>query len=235
MMINVSEIFRTLQGEGLYTGKPSVFFRVSGCNLRCRWIESDGTERRCDTPYTSFYPERNIKNLKNVIHDIELLLKPHDHLVVTGGEPLLFPGQIEKIVSHFHRDHIVTIETNATAPAAIPGVGLWSMSPKLPSSGNSASLCEIVENAQKLMALNQDADFQIKFVVSSRDDLSVADFVFDQIGSHSRLTRLLMPQGITPADLDQRLPWIAQHAIAKGYTVTDRLHIRIWGGEKRGV
>ena len=76
--MRISEIFYSIQGEGRLSGVPSVFIRTSGCNLRCVW---------CDTPYTSWSPDGKEMGLDEILHAIESY--PLDHVVLTGGEPLL--------------------------------------------------------------------------------------------------------------------------------------------------
>ncbi|WP_436440803.1 radical SAM protein, partial [Enterococcus faecium] len=77
--LRISEIFASVQGEGIWVGIPSVFVRVSGCNLRCVW---------CDTPYASWNPEGPILELEDILTQIETY--KIDHVVLTGGEPMLF-------------------------------------------------------------------------------------------------------------------------------------------------
>jgi 7-carboxy-7-deazaguanine synthase len=76
----VSEVFYSLQGEGLMIGVPSVFVRSSGCNLRCRW---------CDTPYASWSPEGEHQSVEQLMKEIERY--PSRHVVLTGGEPMIAP------------------------------------------------------------------------------------------------------------------------------------------------
>ena len=77
--MRIAEIYRSVQGEGLLTGMPSVFVRTSGCNLRC-WF--------CDTPYTSWRPEGHDMSTDEIVAQVEEW--DTRHVVVTGGEPMLF-------------------------------------------------------------------------------------------------------------------------------------------------
>ncbi len=77
--MRIAEIYRSVQGEGLLTGVPSVFVRASGCNLRC-WF--------CDTPYASWRPEGRDMSIDEIVAQVEEW--DTRHVVVTGGEPMLF-------------------------------------------------------------------------------------------------------------------------------------------------
>src|ERR1035438_1598075 len=76
--MKISEIFYSIQGEGMLAGVPSVFLRTSGCNLRCTW---------CDTPYTSWKPEGDDRALDVILADVQR--HSAAHVVVTGGEPMI--------------------------------------------------------------------------------------------------------------------------------------------------
>ena len=78
--MRIAEIFHSVQGEGEFSGTPSVFVRTTGCNLRC-WF--------CDTPYTSFKAEGLQRDWQDVLQ--EVLEFDCLHVVLTGGEPLLQP------------------------------------------------------------------------------------------------------------------------------------------------
>ncbi|HHK42972.1 MAG TPA: 7-carboxy-7-deazaguanine synthase QueE, partial [Planctomycetaceae bacterium] len=77
--MRVAEIYRSRQGEGELTGVESAFVRASGCNLRCRF---------CDTPYASWTPEGNDLSVSEIVERV--LDLEADHVVLTGGEPMLF-------------------------------------------------------------------------------------------------------------------------------------------------
>src|ERR1700742_3941491 len=101
--LKISEIFYSIQGEGVLAGVPSVFVRTSGCNLRCTW---------CDTPYTSWQPEGAERDLDSIVAEVENYSA--SHVVVTGGEPMIAP-EIEEL-THRLKGHI-TIETAGTTDA----------------------------------------------------------------------------------------------------------------------
>ena len=73
--MKIAEIFYSLQGEGTLAGVPSVFIRVSGCNLRCTW---------CDTPYASWNPQGTDLPLSAILEEVGK--HPARHVVLTGGE-----------------------------------------------------------------------------------------------------------------------------------------------------
>lgn len=139
-MLKVNEMFCSIQGEGIYTGVPSFFVRTVGCNLKCVFKNST-----CDTPYTSFNPEKPMyDDWDGLMEGFKTLINDHpkvNHLVVTGGEPLLQKKDLEEFLSKASqlRDFTITIETNGSLPMLNPmgkgyKVDLYSVSPKLSSS-----------------------------------------------------------------------------------------------------
>src|SRR5688500_7185127 len=85
--LRIAEALAGSQGEGSWVGTPSVCIRVSGCNLRCVW---------CDTPYASWHPEVPIQTLDEI--EAEATRRGIAHVVLTGGEPMLF-DPIEELAS----------------------------------------------------------------------------------------------------------------------------------------
>lgn len=118
MNFPVLEIFTSIQGEGIYTGEPSIFVRVGGCNLRCVFGDT-----RCDTPYSSFEHETpKWTTTEEVAEKVNEILRQQyiKHLVITGGEPMLYRKSIKDFLSKLETDPakliIITIETNGTLP-----------------------------------------------------------------------------------------------------------------------
>ena len=119
--LRINEAFVSLQGEGRLAGVPSTFVRVAGCNLRCAW---------CDSPHTSWNPTGERVELDELVR---ACAKGPRHVVLTGGEPLLFPGMIE-LARRLRAEggHHVTFETAGTVAPDDLECDLVSISPKLP-------------------------------------------------------------------------------------------------------
>lgn len=153
MNFPVIEMFHSIQGEGKYMGVPSFFVRVSGCNLRCVFKDSI-----CDTPYSSFDPEKSpyktIEDVCDVFMELKYKFPNTRHIVITGGEPMLYQkGMLEFLSGITYMMQInniatplqyLTIETNGTQDPSDfirlfdkLGCGLslmFSVSPKLSTS-----------------------------------------------------------------------------------------------------
>src|SRR5256714_2952286 len=101
--LRISEIFYSIQGEGILAGVPSVFIRTSGCNLRCTW---------CDTPYTSWTPEGEEMSIDALVDRVRETRATHS--VVTGGEPMIAPQIVELTRELRSLGQHITIETAGT-------------------------------------------------------------------------------------------------------------------------
>src|ERR1035437_9487516 len=120
--MRIAEVFPSIQGEGILAGVPSLFIRVSGCNLRCRW---------CDTPYASWNPEGEDWPLSRIIGAVAA--SSVRHVVITGGEPLIMPEISELCFAIHAMQRHITVETAGTVYLPLP-VDLISLSPKLSNS-----------------------------------------------------------------------------------------------------
>lgn len=140
-MNNIIESFISIQGEGLRTGRPTLFIRLNGCNLRCVFRNSAGKVTSCcDTPYASFEGSFDGKYTDD---DVIKMLTDNPQVkdvVITGGEPLLHQASLEEFIKKLRgvrEDFALTIETNGTLVPSnylLEQVDLWSTSPKLASS-----------------------------------------------------------------------------------------------------
>ena len=232
------EIFASLQGEGASIGRPSVFVRLSRCNLACLW---------CDTAYTWRFdgdnrPHRRDETFARGANQVALdeaevaariLGFGVDRLVITGGEPLLQAPALARMLAALDRRLHVEVETNGTvepAGAFDALVDQYNVSPKLAHSGNPASLALIPERLDQ-WARNPRAWF--KFVVASEADLAeVAALADAHAIDPARL--FVMPEGTDTITLRERSRWLAEAAMQRGWRFTDRLHIHLYG-DTRGT
>jgi 7-carboxy-7-deazaguanine synthase len=224
--VKISEIFYSVQGEGMLVGMPSVFVRTSGCNLRCAW---------CDTPYTSWQPEGEERSVESIVDEVNSY--GASHVVVTGGEPMIAP-EIEELTERLTQH--VTVETAGTVDANVR-CDLMSISPKLANStphardnGRWADQHERLRYQPEILRrLIQLYPYQLKFVITDPGDLQQVNSIVSDIGA-SRSRVLLMPEGVDAAILAERGRWLADIAKREGFRLTPRLHIDLWGN-RRGV
>ena len=227
--MNISEIFYSVQGEGLLAGVPSVFVRTSGCNLRCTW---------CDTPYASWKPEGFNTGYGPILANV----RRHwcGHVVVTGGEPMIDPDIVELTQKLRTIQHHITIETAGTVFEPVE-CDLMSISPKLSNStpheeegGRWAAQHERTRyQPEVLKQLMSSYPYQLKFVVSKPDDIGEIQHVVKELEA-DRSRVLLMPEGTTPELIRDRSRWIVEVCKDHKYRFCPRLHIEIWGNQ-RGV
>jgi 7-carboxy-7-deazaguanine synthase len=233
--MRVIEIFSSRQGEGLWTGEPSAFVRLGGCHLHC-WF--------CDTPYAAWTCEPGEQlTVGEIIDRVTALQQPH--VVITGGEPLLFPDTVELTERFDALGFKITIETTGTIEQSVRA-HLMSISPKLsnsrPDPKTDPSVTDAIvrrheENRKKLDATKsyiERYNYQIKFVVDTFDDLSEIEQFLQQFPEieHSRV--LLMPQGVTQDALLERERWLRPYAVSRGYVFCRRMQI-FWYGNQRGT
>lgn len=224
--LRIAEVFSSIQGEGKYLGVPSTFVRLSGCNLRCVW---------CDTPYASWEPEGPILALGDILN--QLLAFPNRHVVVTGGEPMLFPPTQALCNELRANGKFVTIETAGTVDCGAD-CDLFSISPKLRNSTPEGDWRDRHEAArwrpEIARALADRADYQLKFVVQagSSDELGEIDQWLTAFGPHEPERVFLMPEGTDRNIVLARMKALAPICIARGWRLTPRLHIDLFGDAK---
>jgi 7-carboxy-7-deazaguanine synthase len=225
--MRIAEIFYSVQGEGALVGVPSVFIRVSGCNLRCEW---------CDTPYTSWAPEGESMDIAGIVE--RAASEPARHVVVTGGEPMLFASTVELTRLLREKGLHITIETAGTVYQPVV-CDLMSISPKLANSapharegGRWAARHDALRyQPDVLRRLMTDYDYQLKFVMASPGDLDEVKQMIAELGAGAERV-VLMPEGCDAATLAERGRWLVEICKREGFRFSPRLHVDLWGAER---
>ncbi len=229
----VSEVFGpTIQGEGPSLGRRCSFVRLGGCNLHCSW---------CDTPYTWDWSGRNgvrfdpAQELRQrTIEDVweDLLQRGAQMLVISGGEPLLQQDRLLPLLVRAQAAgwwvEMETAGTISPTPELVALVDRFNVSPKLANSGNP--------EAQRLVpaaisALRDSGKAAWKFVVVGSADLEEIARLVNAFGLEPVY---VMPEGITEEVLRLRTQAIVEEVLARGWNLTTRLHILLYGN-RRGV
>lgn len=222
----VAEVFGpTFQGEGPSLGRRAGFVRLGRCNLDCSW---------CDTPFTwdwtRFDPAVELRHeaVDAVLARLEAM--GPDIVVVTGGEPLLQQRRLVPLLAGCAaRGWPVEIETNGTIAPDERAVGLvaqWNVSPKLANSGIPL---EKRIRPGPLAALRATDRAVFKFVVAQPVDL---DEVAVLVDAHGLAPVWVMPEGTDAATLLDRARALADPVLARGWNLTSRLHVLLWGDER---
>ena len=231
-LLPVQETFVSVQGEGTLVGTPSRFIRVSGCNLRCAW---------CDSPKTSWEPEKTAIPLAELVEQCK---GGPRHVVLTGGEPLLFPGIAQLSRRLRERGHHVTVETAATVWLDDLECDLLSASPKLAHSTPRERAPQLADrHEQRRLALDvlarlmEHHPWQLKFVIRAHDpaalgaDLEEIERLVQKLGvPEDRRDRvLLMPECTDPARLRADYRALVTVLQQTGFRLGERLHIELFG------
>jgi 7-carboxy-7-deazaguanine synthase len=224
--MRIAEIFHSIQGEGLLAGVPSIFIRTSGCNLRCHW---------CDTPYASWKPEGPEMSVEELLK--KLTEWNCNHVVLTGGEPMITPDLPELATVLKKQNKHITIETAGTIlPNGIP-CDLASISPKLSNSTPPPERDSAWAKKHEAIRLQPEVisewirkyPFQLKFVVSSENDLAEIKDLLSRLPPVPLHQILLMPEGIDVKTLATRSLWLVDICKREGFRFCPRLHIELFG------
>ena len=157
--MKVSEIFYSIEGEGIEIGRPEVFIRLAGCNLRCDW---------CDTNYA--LNDGKELTVDEIIQEIRR--HPCRSISITGGEPLLQGEELLKLVEELkRRNYWIQLNTNGTLfdQRIFELVDLLTMDYKCPSSKMESDLAVLVRT-KNLFGSN----LQLKFIISNQEDYQYA-------------------------------------------------------------
>ncbi len=215
MPLIVNEIFYSIQGESSHAGRPCIFVRLTGCNLRCSY---------CDTRYA--YEEGETMTVTEIIDRIGVY--PCRLIEVTGGEPLLQQETPLLIEALLNRRYEVLVETNGSRDIRlIDSRAVRIVDVKCPSSGEAEK--NDADNFQRLTSHDE-----IKFVIATRDDY---DFAVRVLADNAQAWAACPPPLFSPVFglLDPAI--LVQWMITDGLSarLQLQLHKVIWPTDRRGV
>jgi len=231
-------IFYTLEGEGEYIGRPSVFMRMSMCNLSCSGFISEAAPYGCDS-----FISWSVKN-KKTFNEIFDLMETGNHVThlregaiwkLTGGEPMIQQKQLLKFVQAFKDRYNFTpridFETNATLMPDERWVtefnATFTTSPKLTTNGDP----EEKTYKPEVLKWHKEHNSGFKFVISSSEDIEEIwrKYVKDKEGINVPLNRVwFMPCCGSREEHIVKAPAVAEYAKAMHVNFSPRLHLLLW-------
>lgn len=214
--MQVTEIFFSIQGESSYAGRPCVFVRTTGCNLRCDW---------CDTEY-SFHGGEEM-SVDEVLDEVERAGRGCELVELTGGEPLLQHDVGELARSLLERGYTVLCETGGSVPVdRVPPDVVKVMDLKCPGSGE-----EEANDWSNLELLEPGRD-ELKFVIRDRRDY---EWALDRVRERELADRFTVHFSPVHGEMDRRelSEWILEDGAPVRLNL--QIHKFIWAPETRGV
>jgi len=213
MILKINEIYHSIQGESSFTGLPCIFIRLTYCNLRCSY---------CDSEYT-FYEgtDMSIDEILDKIKNYSCKL-----VEVTGGEPLFQKGCIDLLQKLVDLDYQVLLETSGSLTIKnVPKEVINIIDFKCPSSNMKKK--NLWENINYLKV-----DDEVKFVIGNREDYEWAKNKIKKYNLTNTCKVLMSPiyKEIEPKMITE---WILEDNLNIRFQV--QLHKEIWPEEERGV
>lgn len=223
----ISEVYDSFQGEGPLAGTASLFIRTSGCNLRCSF---------CDTPFTSWHPEGDQVSLDELARQING--SAAEHVVITGGEPMLAAQLTELTDVCKAAGKHVTIETAGTVRRSVE-CDLMAISPKMANSTPDDPVWRVRHEETRfqpavIRKLLERFSSILKFVIGTEQDVADVQEWLAQFPEITPDQVWLMPQAITREELQARELLVQQLAADCGFHYSPRLHVEKFG-DQRGV
>jgi len=231
--LKVSEFFcDSIQGEGATIGTPAAFLRLQGCTLSCQWCDTKSVWRTGG--------EYTFDELFELMIQVDLIKKLRDgqHLIITGGSPLLQQVELIEFFEQFKGlyDFLPFIELENECvkypmEQLIRIVSVWNNSPKLMNSGMS---WKVRYKPEIISFMSELHNSWFKFVVSTPEDWEEIknDFLEREIVRRDQI--ILMPEGSTRMELEKNREFVVNMAIENNVRYCTREHIILWNN-KTGV
>lgn len=238
LFLSDDKIFYTIEGEGEFVGKPSVFMRLSMCNLTCKGFTSEDSPHGCDSFVSwSVKNKMTFKEIFEMMEDNNYIehLRHKAILKITGGEPIVQQKQLLKFVEAFqdkyHFIPTIDFETNATLLPDLQWIDKYfasfTTSPKLTTNGDPEEKTYVPNVLKWHVAVNSG----FKFVITSDKDIEEIwkKYVEDDKGINVPLERIwFMPCCGSREEHIQNASAVAEYAKAMHVNFSPRLQLVIW-------
>jgi 7-carboxy-7-deazaguanine synthase len=213
-VLTINEVFYSIQGESTHAGRPCVFVRLTGCDLRCTW---------CDTEY-AFY-EGQKRSVDDVLAEVERYGCPL--VEITGGEPLLQPDVYDLMRRLVQQGRTVLLETGGHRPTdRVPPDVVKVIDVKCPGSGEADR--NHWQNLEGLLPHDE-----VKFVVKDRADYEFAKNVVERYGLASRCAAVLFSPVHNVLEPRRLSEWMLADRVPARLQL--QLHKYVWEPGLRGV
>lgn len=212
--LTINEIYHSIQGESTWAGEPCVFVRLTFCDLRCNY---------CDTEY-AFYEgkKQTLKEIADAVAELQCPL-----VEITGGEPLLQKNVLPLMTMLADAGHTVLLETSGAHDISKVDPRIHRiMDLKTPGSGECAR--NLFSNIDHLTPRDE-----VKFVIGSREDY---DWSREEVGRHALVQRcraVLFSPIFGRIDPREIVEWILADRLSVRFQL--QMHKLIWTPTKRGV
>ena len=213
MKLKINEIFYSIQGESSYTGLPCIFIRLTYCNLRCSY---------CDTEYA--FHNGSDMSINQILKHIDKY--PANLVMVTGGEPLLQKDCISRMDEVLKNEYSVMLETSGSLPLnKVPKKVVKIVDFKCPSSNMKH------KNDWKILK-DIDKKDEIKFVIGDKKDYNWSK---DMIKEYDldKICPILFSPVYDKINIENLSKWILDDGL--NVRLQMQLHKYIWGADKKGV
>jgi len=212
-MLKINEIFKSIQGESSHTGLPCIFVRLTGCNLRCTY---------CDTEY-AFYEgkEMTVAEVVNAVEGFGISL-----VEITGGEPLLQKEVNPLMQTLLDKQYTVMLETGGSLPLdEVPDPVIKIMDLKCPASGEESR--NNYDNLSRLTLKDE-----VKFVILNREDYDWCKKILNKHAINKKAQVLFSPV-YEKLDLKDLAKWVLEDNLS--VRLQTQLHKVIWSKDAIGV
>ena len=237
LLVSDDKAFYTLEGEGEFVGMPSVFFRMSMCNLTCKGFASEDSPHGCDSFVSwSIKNKMTFNEIFKYFEEHKLVDKLREGAIfkLTGGEPMVQQKQLLKFIAEFINKYdfhpLIDFETNATIKPDEKWIeyyrATFTTSPKLTTNGDP----EKRTYKPEVLKWHKDVGSGFKFVINASEDIDEIwrKYVEDGDINLPKNRIWFMPCSGSRAEHIKNAPAVAEYAKAMNVNFSPRLHLLLW-------